>query len=145
MRSSSICQDIQISTDSTGKRRVDFGYKRRIYRSAKSGNLSPAIGSIVATSTPTGGQVYVDNQFRGVTPVTIYNVAPGTHIINLQLAGYSDYSTSVDVPANQVVQVSAALVSGSGKPTSTNPRRTFIDINYRCSRYLYSCHVVPDP
>jgi hypothetical protein len=78
---------------------------------------SPAVGSIIVTSAPTGGQVYVDNQFRGVAPVTIYNVAPGTHIINLKLAGYSDYSTSVDVPANQVVQVPATFIPGGGPAT----------------------------
>ena len=82
---------------------------------------SPATGSILVTSTPAGGQVFVDNQFRGVAPVTIYNVAPGTHIINLQLSGYSDWSTSVNVPANQVVQVPATLVPGSG--TTTAPTR----------------------
>ena len=48
---------------------------------------SPATGSIIVTSTPTGGQVYVDNQLRGAAPVTIYTVATGTHIINLKLAG----------------------------------------------------------
>jgi hypothetical protein len=56
----------------------------------------------------------VDNQFRGVAPATIYNVAAGTHIINLKLARYSDWSTSVDVQANQIVQVPATLVPGSG-------------------------------
>ena len=78
---------------------------------------SAATGSMVVTSTPAGGQVFVDNQFRGVAPVTIYNVMAGTHVINLQLSGYSDWSTSVDVPANQVVQVPAALVP----VTSTAP------------------------
>ncbi len=82
--------------------------------SQQSSSTSPAVGSIIVTSSPTGGQVYVDNQFRGVTPVTIYNVAQGTHIINLKLAGYSDYSTSVDVPANQMVQVPVTFVPGSG-------------------------------
>ena len=75
---------------------------------------SPATGSVIVTSSPSGGQVYMDNQFRGITPVTIYNAAPGTHIINMQLAGYSDWSASVDVPANQVVQVPATLTPASG-------------------------------
>lgn len=76
--------------------------------------VTPATGSITATSVPSGGQVYVDNQFRGIAPVTIYNVATGTHIVNMKLAGYDDWSTSVDVQANQVVQVSAIFVPGSG-------------------------------
>ncbi len=75
---------------------------------------SGGAGSIVATSTPAGGQVYLDSQFRGVAPVTIYNVAPGTHIINMKLPGYSDWSTSVNVPGGQVTQVPAVFQAGSG-------------------------------
>jgi hypothetical protein len=85
-----------------------------------------ATGSIIVTSAPSGGQVSVDNQFRGVAPVTIYNVAPGAHIVNLHLNGYSDWSTSVDVPANQVVQVPATLVAGSG--TAPVPTRAGLSL-----------------
>jgi hypothetical protein len=80
---------------------------------------SQAVGSVIVTSTPTGGQVYLNNQFRGVTPVTIYNVAQGTHIINLELPGYSDWSTSVDVPANEIVQVPATFIPSGTTPVPT--------------------------
>jgi PEGA domain len=80
---------------------------------------SPGTGSIVVTSSPSGGQVVVDNLFRGVAPVTIYNVATGTHVINLKLAGYSDWSTSVDVPAGQVVQVPATFTPAGTVPAPT--------------------------
>jgi hypothetical protein len=80
---------------------------------------SSATGSIIVTSTPAGGQVTVDDKFRGVAPVTIYNVGPGNHIINMKLPGYSDWSTSVDVTANQVAQVSATLTQGSGTVSGT--------------------------
>lgn len=81
---------------------------------------SPAgTGSIVVTSTPSGGQVTVDNQVRGVAPVTIYNVASGSHIVNMKLPGYNDYSTSVDVLAGQVAQVTAVLEKGSTAPAPT--------------------------
>jgi hypothetical protein len=78
-----------------------------------------ATGTIIVTSSPTGGQVYVDNQLRGAAPVTIYNVAAGTHIINIKLTGYSDWSSSVNVPVNQVAQVSATLTKGSGTVSVT--------------------------
>ena len=71
-------------------------------------------GTIVATSTPAGGQVFLDSQFRGVAPVTIYNVAPETHIVNMKLPGYSDWSTSVNVPGGQVTQVPAVFEAASG-------------------------------
>jgi hypothetical protein len=87
-----------------------------------SASQPPGPGSIVVTSTPAGGQVTVDNQFRGVAPVTIYNVATGNHIINMKLAGYSDWSSSVDVPPNQMAQVHATLSPGSGTmPVPTKP------------------------
>jgi len=78
-----------------------------------------ASGGIVVTSVPTGGQVYIDNQFRGVTPVTVYNVPSGTHIVNIDLAGYTGWSGSVDVPPGQIVQLPAALVPGGGSPVPT--------------------------
>ncbi len=89
-------------------------------RSCKCLRIISGNGSIIASSAPSGGQVYVDNQFRGIAPVTIYNVAAGTHVINMKLAGYDDWSTSVDVPQNQIIQVSATFVAGSGTtPTPT--------------------------
>ena len=69
-----------------------ISYVNAVFTSSSAGQQSPApsspaTGSIIVTSTPSGGQVSVDNQFRGIAPVTIYNVAAGTHIINLKLAG----------------------------------------------------------
>jgi hypothetical protein len=75
-------------------------------------------GTIIASSLPAGGQVYLDDQFRGVAPVTIYNVNPGTHIVNMKLAGYSDWSTSVQVQAGQIAQVPATFTS-TGSPVPT--------------------------
>ncbi|MGA2913789.1 MAG: PEGA domain-containing protein [Methanoregula sp.] len=89
--------------------------------SASSGAVGAA-GSIFASSSPAGGQVYLDSQFRGVAPVTIYNVASGTHIINMKLPGYSDWSSSVDVQGGQVAQVAAVFAPGSG--TTPVPTRT---------------------
>jgi len=83
------------------------------------GTTTQTTGSIIATSSPAGGQVFVDNQFRGVTPVTIYNVATGSHIVNMKLTGYSDWSSSVTVLADQMVQVPATFVPGSGAPSPT--------------------------
>jgi hypothetical protein len=76
-------------------------------------------GSIIASSSPAGGEVYVDNQFRGVAPVTIYNVASGTHVINMKLAGYADWSSSVNVPAGQMVPVAASFTPGTAAGPST--------------------------
>jgi len=70
-------------------------------------------GSLVITSSPAGGQVFLDNVFRGVAPVTIYDVAPGDHIVNMKLAGYSDWSGSATVQSGQVAQVAAQFAPSS--------------------------------
>jgi hypothetical protein len=79
------------------------------------------IGSIIVSSVPSGGQVSLDGQFRGVAPVTIYNVAPGNHIVNLDLAGYDDWSSSVQVLAGQSVQVSASMTKGTSTRSTSAP------------------------
>ncbi|HUH79265.1 MAG TPA: PEGA domain-containing protein [Methanoregula sp.] len=80
---------------------------------------SSQTGSLVATSSPSGGQVYLDNQFRGVAPVTVYDVAPGDHIVNMKLAGYSDWSGSVTVQPGQVAQVTAQFTGSPGAAPTT--------------------------
>jgi len=75
-------------------------------------------GSLIVTSAPAGAQVTVDGQFRGIAPVTIYDIMARTHIINLQLSGYDSWSTSTDVAAGQIVEVPATLVPAAGATTS---------------------------
>jgi hypothetical protein len=82
-------------------------------------------GSITATSSPAGGQVFLDNQFRGVAPVTIYYVPVGNHIINMKLAGYSDWSGSIQVQPGQGSSIQAEFAPGV---PSTSPTRASIPI-----------------
>jgi hypothetical protein len=79
---------------------------------------SQQAGTIIVSSVPSGGQVYVDNQFRGIAPVSIYNVVPGNHIVNMKMGGYADWSTSVQVQAGQILQVPATFIPG-GNPVAT--------------------------
>ncbi|HOD86015.1 MAG TPA: PEGA domain-containing protein [Methanoculleus sp.] len=66
-------------------------------------------GSISVTSSPAGAQVYIDNVYRGITPLTLDGIPTGTHQVRLALAGYSDYSTTVEVGAGSTSSASASL------------------------------------
>ena len=90
----------------------------------------PLTGSLVATSSPAGGQVYIDNQFRGVAPVTVYNLPTGDHIVNMKLSGYSDWSGSATVQPGQVAQVSAQFSPGS---PGAAPTRAGLPVRFRSS------------
>jgi hypothetical protein len=69
----------------------------------------PEGGGISVTSMPTGGNVFVDNVYRGVTPVTLSGIPAGTHTIRVQLQGYRDFSMEVQVVGGTSTPVTASL------------------------------------
>jgi len=66
-------------------------------------------GSLSVTSSPTGAQIYVDNVFKGTTPRTVTNLAPGERAVRLVKTGYQDYNTLVTVNSGQTTTLSATL------------------------------------
>jgi PEGA domain len=76
---------------------------------------SSTTGWIQVTSTPAGATIRMDGVVQGQTPpsgvYTIQNVPPGDHIIALQLAGYQDFTTTVNVRASTTSHVTASLQS----------------------------------
>ncbi len=77
-------------------------------------------GGLSVTSTPDGANVLLDNEFMGITPLNLGAVATGTHTITIQLAGYTDYTTTTSVNAGATSTVSAALVPSTA-PTQKSP------------------------
>lgn len=65
----------------------------------------PQTGSIQVISIPWNAAVYVDDQYKGLTPVTVYGVSPGTHTLKVTKEGYRDYSTSVTITDGKTVRV----------------------------------------
>lgn len=56
-------------------------------------------GTLELTSSPTGAEIYLDNQYRGTTPSTIAGVEPGTHTLEYRMNGYSSWSSAITVPS----------------------------------------------
>ncbi len=53
--------------------------------------------TISLTSSPSGAEVYLDNQYRGTTPVTITDVMTGAHTLEYRHAGYKSWSANITV------------------------------------------------
>ncbi|BBL68501.1 PEGA domain-containing protein [Methanoculleus chikugoensis] len=70
---------------------------------------STSTGSISVTSSPSGAEVYIDNVYKGITPLTVDGIATGTHAVRVALGGYSDWSTTVQVGAGSTASASASL------------------------------------
>jgi hypothetical protein len=79
---------------------------------------TPDTGSISIVSSPSGAEAYLDNVYRGMSPLTLDAVTPGTHSVLLRLDGYQDWQSQVSVTAGQTTQISATLL-GTPTPTPT--------------------------
>jgi hypothetical protein len=58
--------------------------------------------------------VYVDDAFRGTSPGIFGSIPPGTHVVRLTLAGYSDDVRSVQIKAGKMTTVTAVLIPDIG-------------------------------
>jgi hypothetical protein len=70
---------------------------------------NPTTGGISVTSSPSGAEVYLNNAFKGLTPITLESLTPGSYTVLLKLSGYTDWSATAQVAAGQTSQLTATL------------------------------------
>jgi hypothetical protein len=78
---------------------------------------TPVTGQLQVQSQPTGARVQVDGVDRGVAPVTVPNLTPGTHEVVLQ-SGTGSVKQVVTVQAGGTASIVAPVGGGD---TSTGP------------------------
>ena len=91
------------------------------------------IGFIYATSNPSDTFFYVDNSYKGATPLTVGNIIVGSHSVKFVKINYNNYTTTVYVYAGQTTNVSVTLT-----PVPTNQTNVTIacsdgTLNNACS------------
>jgi hypothetical protein len=81
-----------------------------------------AKGTLRLTSSPSGAEIYLDNQFQGSTPVDISSVAQGNHTLEFRYPGYQTWAAVISVPAGTSNYFAALTprpdIQGSGKNTT---------------------------
>jgi ribosomal protein S5 len=92
--------------------------------------------SISVFSNPTGAKVYINNNLRGQTPLTLGSVLNGDYRVVIQYTGYSDWSQNITVN-NNVQTVNATLTAISATNGNivleSNPSNADVYLN-TCSR-----------
>jgi hypothetical protein len=73
------------------------------------GPVKDTTGQIVVTSSPAGAEVFLDNVFRGISPLTLPDIPDGSHIVMVRMAGYTDQQQPVTVTGAAVTQVIVGL------------------------------------
>ncbi|GEM_PF-1391306 len=101
-------------------------------------NPTPVTGSINVNSVPSGASVYLDNQYSGITPVTLSSVQPGNHNLELRLSGYNTWQTGISVSSQGSTTLTATLTptgstSGGKLSVSSVPSgaQVYIDSSYK--------------
>jgi len=75
-------------------------------------------GGLMIASSPSGADTYVDDLYRGITPVTVTDLTPGDHTIRLSATGYVDYTATTTVTSGQTMPLAITL-SAAPTPTPT--------------------------
>ncbi len=75
---------------------------------------SPQTGSMNLSSTPAGSSVVVNDIYKGMTPLTVSGLEPGTYNVTFSHFRYAKLSTLVTVDAGSVSEVNATLVMLTG-------------------------------
>ena len=66
-------------------------------------------GEILVVSTPAGAELFLDNAFRGITPVTLTDIPAGSHVMTARQAGYTNAQETVTVIGGQSTPVALTL------------------------------------
>jgi len=70
---------------------------------------TPTVATLVVSSNPSGANVFIDNNYKGFTPTTQTDIAPGTHVVLLKKEGYLDDEQTIKFEAGTTYEISFVL------------------------------------
>jgi serine/threonine protein kinase len=76
---------------------------------ARATTATNSTGSLQVASSPSGAQVFVDDNLIGTTPLLLSNVAAGSRRLRIELSGFKIWTTSVRIEPSARFRVSANL------------------------------------
>jgi hypothetical protein len=109
--------------DYTTTAKIVAGTTAQVAAVLQSSSTPPTTASAEINSQPSGADVYINNAYKGVTPLSFENVpidATKTYTIELRLEGYKPYTDSGSIKAGQNVVINAALTP-LPPPTTKSP------------------------
>lgn len=83
--------------------------------------VTATAGTLSISSTPPGATVFIDNAFKGITPVTLTDTATGSHTLLLTRTGYEDYTRSFIIEPSTPATIGTTLTKSVTEPTTSPP------------------------
>ena len=85
---------------------------------------APTNGVISFGSSPSGASIYINATKKGTTPLSLYDLTPGSYFIRLQRPDYSDYTAQVTVTPGNTTSFFAYLSPVATVTTTPTPTYT---------------------
>ncbi len=85
---------------------------------------APINGSIYVESNPSVASAFVSSDYKGKTPLTVYNLTPGTYTVLVQKSGYQDWSDRITVTAGNRTYIYSRLTQAESDTTAVTTVRT---------------------
>jgi hypothetical protein len=89
---------------------------------------TPASGSVIITTIPSGADIYIDNTYKGFSPLTIEPVSNGNHDILLRMDGYEQTSRTINVMGTSLTMNVALTPIPTSTLTATGTRQTSVTL-----------------
>jgi len=87
------------------------------------------MATLNVNSNPSGADVYIDNQYKGSSPVTV-NLNPGTYTLKLQKSGYETYNEQFNLSTTLTKNINLTpIVNNHDLSLSSNPSGASVYIN----------------
>ncbi|MFA4877093.1 MAG: PEGA domain-containing protein [Methanoregula sp.] len=86
------------------------------------GPVRDTTGQILVSSSPSGANIYLDNAYKGITPLTLTNIPEGSHTVTLRVNGYQDLVKPVNVVGGSTIEASGTLSAGA--PATPPPTKS---------------------
>jgi len=77
-------------------------------------------GSLDVSSTPDKAKVYINDQYKGDTPLKL-DLDIGTYNLKITKSGYQDYTDKITIEENKILKLSPKLSSSTSSTTPTQP------------------------
>jgi hypothetical protein len=109
--------------DYTTTTKIVAGTTAKVSAALQPASTPPATASAEIISQPSGANVYINNAYKGVTPLSLENMpidATKSYTVELRLEGYKPYTTSGSISPGQNVVINTALTP-LPPPTTASP------------------------
>jgi len=98
--------------DYTTTAKIVAGTTAQVAAVLQPASAKPTTASAEIYSQPSGADIYINNAYKGVTPLSLENVpidATKTYTIEIRMQGYKSYTDSGSISPGQTVVINAAL------------------------------------